>query len=342
MTAWGQQAAPFPMAELHCHIEGTASPELARRQAARDGVDLSNLLEGDRYLWREFGEFLTAYDRVANLFRSEEDYAGLCFDYLSRIARAGAIYAELFVSPDHARMAGLSEEAYLSGLSEGARRAEQETGILSRFIVVGLRHLGPQAVEAAARSAASASVRFPVTGFGLAGDERMHRPADFGRAFEIARDAGLGLTAHAGEWHGPDGIRETLDALKVSRLGHGVRAIEDADLVRRIAADGIVLETCPGSNLALRVYPDATSHPLRPLQEAGCRITVNSDDPPFFGTDLAAEYAFARAQGFSDAERLALTRNALEAAFLDETSRKSLLDRFLMNAISLGAPAASR
>ncbi|WP_244492112.1 adenosine deaminase [Aureimonas sp. AU12] len=331
---------PFPLAELHCHVEGTASPALARSQARRYGVEIDDLLDGERYRWSDFGSFLRAYDRVATLFRSEDDYRRLAASYLSDIGRAGALYAELFVSPDHAASAGLDPTAYVRALASGAAEAEAETGIVSRLVVVGIRHLGPDAVEAAARFA----VRSPhpdIAGFGLAGDERVGRPADFARAFAIAGEAGLGLTAHAGEFAGPAAIAETLDALKVTRLGHGVRAIEDASLMARLQAERITLELCPTSNVALGLYAAPSDHPLKRLRDAGLRLTVSSDDPPFFGTSLTEEYAFTERHGFTEAQRLALTRTAIEAAFVDEATRQRLLERLAVLAISLGAPGAS-
>ncbi|NDV86257.1 adenosine deaminase [Aurantimonas aggregata] len=329
----------MPMAELHCHIEGAAHPDLVRAHAARHGIDVSGIIRDGHYVWHDFTSFLAAYDRASSVFRSEADYADLAADHLGRLAAAGAIYAEFFVSPDHACEAGLAPEAYVASLSRGIEQARQESGIEARMIVVGVRHLGPEAVERAARFAARPSHPL-VTGFGLAGDERIGTPADFARAFAIARDAGLGLTAHAGELCGPESVRAALDALKPSRIGHGVRAIEDPELVRRIVGEGIVLEVCPGSNLALGIYPDAASHPLKRLVSAGVRVTLNSDDPPFFRTTLADEYAFAAEAGIDAGTRLGFTRQAIEAAFVDDATRHRLLDRLGRAAIALGAPSA--
>lgn len=329
----------MPLAELHCHIEGAAHPALVEAHAARHGIDVSAIIRDGDYVWHDFTSFLAAYDRAASVFRSEADYADLAADHLGRLAAQGAIYAEFFVSPDHASEAGLSPEAYVAGLSNGIERARQDSGIEARMIVVGVRHLGPEAVERAARFAAGPGHPL-VTGFGLAGDERTAKPADFARAFAIARDAGLGLTAHAGELCGPDSVRATLDALKPTRIGHGVRAVEDANLVRRIVGEGIVLEVCPGSNLALGIYPDAASHPLKALVSAGAKVTLNADDPPFFRTSLADEYAFAAAVGIEAGTRLGFTRHAIEAAFVDEGTRRRLLDRLGRAAIALGAPPA--
>ncbi|ALN71948.1 adenosine deaminase [Aureimonas sp. AU20] len=338
LFARGRPAAPFPLAELHCHVEGTLQPGFARELAARQGVDLSGFADEATYRWEGFSGFLAAYDRAAALLRTEDDYRRLAFDYLTGLAAQGAIYSELTISPDHAAASGLSPETYLGALARGAAEAERETDIVCRFLVVGVRHLGTDAVEAAARFAARAP---GVTGFGLAGDERLYRPRDFEKAFRIAAEAGLGLTAHAGEFAGPAAVAETLDALNVSRIGHGVRAVEDAALLARLREEGVTLEVCPLSNLALGVAPDAANHPLARLRQAGLRLTVNSDDPPFFGSDLTAEYRFAAEAGFEPAERLALTRNAIEAAFVEEPVRKRLSELLTMRALALGAPGSS-
>ncbi|MBO0905948.1 adenosine deaminase [Jiella sonneratiae] len=328
------------MAELHCHIEGAASPDLVERLAAKYGSDVSAIIRDGAYVWHDFTSFLAAYDRAATVFRSEEDYAELACAYLGGLAAAGALYAELFVSPDHARSSGTEPEIYVRGLAAGIARARAETGIEARMVVVGVRHLGAEAVEAAARFAAAPGHPL-ITGFNLAGEERSGHPRQFVKAFDIARDAGLGLTAHAGELCGPESVRAAIEWLKPARIGHGVRAIEDPALVREIAEKGIVLEVCPGSNLALGLYPDIASHPLRRLVAAGVKATLGSDDPPFFGTDLAREYRLAAENGLDDPQRIALTRTAIEAAFVEEDVRRRLLDRFQIAALALGAPGAS-
>jgi adenosine deaminase len=312
-------------AELHCHIEGATPPALALAQAARYGVDTTAFIQEGNYVWRDFTSFVASYDATASLFRSEEDYVLLAETYLTGIAEAGAIYSELIVSPDHGDAVGLGADAYISGLAEGARRAKERTGIETRFLVVGIRHLGPERVVKAAEYAARRSHPL-ITGFNLAGEERLFRVADFARAFDIARDAGLGITIHAGELAGASSVRDALDHVRPSRISHGVRAIEDPDLVRRLAGEGVVLEVCPGSNVALGVFPDFESHPLRALADAGVRVTLNSDDPPFFHTSLAREYDLAsRVMGFTDEALLAMTRTAIEAAFVDEATRQRLL-----------------
>lgn len=314
-------------AELHCHIEGAAPPALALAQAEKYGVDVSGLIEDGSYVWTDFSEFIVCYDRVASLFRTEEDYAALAETYLTELSAAGTIYSEIIVSPDHGNTIGIGADAYLRGLAAGIEAAKAATGIEGRMIITIIRHLGAEPAERTALYAARRDHPL-VTGFNLAGEERMYRVADFARAYDIARDAGLGLTIHAGEMAGADSVRDALDIVRPSRISHGVRAIEDADLVRRIAAEGVVLETCPGSNIALGVFPGFHAHPLRALRDAGCRVTLNADDPPFFHTSLAQEYDIAsEVMGFGDAEIDAMTRTAIEAAFVDEDTRAALLSR---------------
>jgi adenosine deaminase len=319
--------AHLKKAELHCHIEGATPPELALAQAEKYGIDTSQIIRDKAYVWEDFTSFVKCYDAIASLFRTEEDYALLAEAYLTELAEVGTIYSEIIVSPDHGNTIGLGAHAYLEGLAAGMEAARKKTGIESRMLITGIRHLGPESVIKTAEFAAKREHKL-VTGFNLAGEERMHRVADFARAFDIVRDAGLGLTIHAGELSGAFSVRDALDHVRPSRISHGVRAIEDADLVQRLADAGVVLEVCPGSNISLQVFPDFASHPLRALHEAGVKVTLNSDDPPFFHTSLAQEYDIASSvMGFTDAEINGMTRTAIEAAFVDDATRQTLLAR---------------
>ena len=314
-------------AEVHCHIEGAAPPALALAQARKYGVDPATFMDGDTYAWTDFAEFIQAYDKVAALFRTEDDYAVLTESYLLELAAINTIYSEIIVSPDHGDRIGLGADAYLAGITRGIHEAKAKTGIEARIIVTGERHFGPESVIAAAEYAARSHNPL-VTGFNMAGEERMGRVADYARAFDIARDAGLGLTIHAGEVCGAFSVTDALDLIKPQRIGHGVRAVEDPALMQRLADTGVVLELCPGSNIALNVYPDFESHPLRRLRDAGVRVCINSDDPPFFRTSLAREYQIAsEIMGFTDDEINTMTRTAIEAAFVDEHTRTALLAR---------------
>ena len=314
-----------PKAELHCHIEGAASPQLVKRQAAKYSADVSAFIRDESFVWHDFTSFLAAYDAASSLFRDEEDYARLAETYLTSLAREGAIYSEVFTSPDHAVKSGLSPKAYTEALGAGIERARAKTGIEGRMIVTGVRHFGVESVEAAARFAVKC--RHPlVTGFGMAGEERFGDVEDYVRAFEIAREAGLGITVHAGELAGWQSVAGALDHIRPARIGHGVRAIENPDLVRRIADEGVVLECCPVSNIELKVFDGFADHPFPRLRAAGCKVTLNSDDPPYFWTSLRKEYDVAAEHfGMDDKALAAVTRTALEAAFVDRRTKTALL-----------------
>lgn len=316
-----------PKAEIHCHIEGAASPALVQAQARKYNVDVSDIIQNNAFVWNDFTEFLKCYDGASMLFRTMEDYALLAETYLAELAAAGCIYSETFISTDHAIAVGIAPQDYIDGLAEGMMRAKANTGIESRMIATGLRHGGPESVLRAAKFVAD-NPHPLITGFGMGGDERMHHPKDLAPGFDIARDAGLGITTHAGELVGPSSVRDSLDYIKPSRIGHGVRAIEDLALVERLADEQIVLECCPGSNIALNVYESFEVHPFMPLRAAGVPVTLNSDDPPHFHTSLAREYEIgAQEFGLSDTALTEITRVAIKAAFVDEETRQQLLKK---------------
>ncbi len=318
-----------PLAELHVHLEGTATPDLVRRLAARNGIEIPpGTIDGDRFVWRDFLDFLATYDRAASVVRTAADYRDVTFSYLDACADEGAIYVELTASPDHAAEAGLPYGDMLDGIAQGIDDARAAHGIESRVIVTAVRNLGPARAESIARTAAEQPHPY-VAGFGLAGDEAGFPPGPFAHAFEVAHDAGLGLTCHAGEWAGPESVRGALGLpAPVTRLGHGVRAVEDPGLVRELARRGIVLEVCPTSNVVLSAYPDYAAHPFPVLRDAGVRVTLGSDDPPFWQASIGGEYAVARREwGLDDEALRGLTRTAIEAAFVPDGLRSSLLAR---------------
>jgi adenosine deaminase len=322
-------AAPtLPKAELHVHLEGTAPPHLVRRIAERNGLRVPDgvFAAPDRFAWRDFLDFLRTYDMAASVIRTAEDYRDIAYEYLSACAAEGAIYVELIASPDHASLVGVSDDEHLAGIAAGIDAARAEHGIEARILLTCIRNFG---VEQALRIAAYAAQRpHPyVVGFQMAGDEAGYPPGPFVEAYELAAGAGLGCSVHAGEWAGADSVRAALD-LPVSRIGHGVRAIEDPELVAEIAERGIVLECCPTSNVALGVFGSFEEHPLPALRDAGVRVTLGSDDPPYFGASVGGEYAVARERfGMTDAELHEITRTAIEASFAEPALRAALLGR---------------
>ena len=317
-----------PKAELHVHLEGTAPPHLIRRIADRNGLRVPDgvFATPDRFAWRDFLDFLQTYDMAASVIRTAEDYRDITYEYLGACARDGAIYVELIASPDHAALVGLSDEEHLNGIAAGIDDARAEHGIEARVLLTCIRNFGVEQALRIARHAAERPHPY-VVGFQMAGDEAGYPPGPFAEAYAVAAEAGLGCSVHAGEWAGADSVRAALE-LPVTRLGHGVRAIEDPELVREIADRGIVLECCPTSNVVLGVFPTFEEHPLPALRDAGVQVTLASDDPPYFGASVGGEYAVARDRfGLSDADLTALTRTAIEASFAEPPLRAALLDR---------------
>lgn len=329
----------LPKAELHLHLEGAIRPDLVRQLAARNGLpEVAEEIfdEHDGYRWSDFLDFLAAYERASDVIRTAEDYRDLTYAYLQESAAQGVIYTEVSASCEHVARHGMPYEAFLEGIGQGILDARRDFGIECRIISSMVRHYGLEKCLAVVKKAIAHPHEL-VTGIGLGGDEAGFPPGQFAKAYQMAHAHGLGCTVHAGEWAGPEGIREALDKLPVDRIGHGVRAIEDADLVQRLADEGIVLECSPGSNIALGVYPDYASHPLRRLYDAGVKVTLNSDDPPFFATTIGQEYETAQREfGFSDEALVGMTLTAIQSAYVDETTKTMLREKALKMAADAG------
>ncbi|MCK8482752.1 adenosine deaminase [Aliiroseovarius sp. S2029] len=314
----------LPKVELHTHIEGAAPPDFIRGLAKEKNVDLSGIFAADGgYAYRDFWHFLEVYEAATSVLNSPQDYARLTRAVLENCAEAGVVYVETFISPDFCGGRDVSAwRDYLAAIQDAAAKAERDAGITLRGIVTAVRHFGPDAAREVARCAQQTAGEF-ITGFGMGGDEKSGKQGDFAYAFDMAREAGLKLTTHAGEWNGPDEVRAALDDLRVERIGHGVRTIEDPALVDRLVQDGITLEVCPGSNVFLGVYPDLAAHPIARLRDRGVKVTVSTDDPPFFRTDMVKEYEdLSRQFGWDAADFKALNLTAIEAAFCDDATRE--------------------
>jgi adenosine deaminase len=314
-----------PKAELHVHLEGTAPPDLIRRLAERNGLPVPEgvFAAPDRFAYTDFLDFLGTYDKAASVIRSGDDYQDITYEYLESCAADGAIYVELTASPDHARLVGLDDEEHLDGIGRGIDDARASSGIEGRILISCVRNFGVEPALRVARYAAERPHPY-VVGFSMAGDEENYPPGAYAEAFRIAADAGLGCSVHAGEWAGPESVREALE-LPVSRIAHGVRSIEEPALVDELCERGTVLEVCPTSNVVLGIYPSYEEHPLPRLMEAGVRVTLGSDDPPYFGASIGGEYAVCRDRlGFDDDTLRGITRTAIEAAFCEKALKERL------------------
>ena len=309
--------AEIPKAELHVHLEGTARPALVRRIAERNGLALpAGLIAGDEtFAWSGFLDFLAAYDRAAGLIRTGRDYRDITSEYLVGCAAEGAVYVELIASLDHGAAVGVPDDEHLAAIGQGIDDAHAETGIVARIISSCVRDLGAEAAEGVVRRTLAVDHPY-VVGWNMAGDEAGHPPGPYARAYAMAAEAGLGCSVHAGEHAGAASVRAALELPGVTRISHGVRAIEDPALVAELAERGIVLEVCPTSNVALGVFASYEAHPLGALREAGVTVTLGSDDPPYFGTSIGREYEVAHTRLGCDEHALrAFTDDALAAAF---------------------------
>ena len=277
--------------EIHVHLEATITPDLCRKFAKRNNVNLSEDLFGTKYAyeWDDFYDFIKKYDLITSVIHTPEDYRELTYQYLKDCAASDTIYVEAMVSSTHAKKKGMTYHSFLDGVHEASLQAEKDFGIVSRFIMNGIRHLGPESVQDTAYEVLN-NPHPCLVGFGLAGDELHFPPNLFVKTFDMLKEANFPITVHAGEWDGPENIRNAIKLLHPTRLGHGVRSIEDANLVQEIIEQEIILETCPTSNIATKIYDSYENHPVKKLYDAGVKITVNSDDPPFFNATIQGEY----------------------------------------------------
>ncbi|MGV6812648.1 MAG: adenosine deaminase [Brevirhabdus sp.] len=313
----------MPKVELHLHLEGAAPPAFIRGLAQEKNIDLTGVFdEQGNYAYTDFVDFLRVYEAACTTLQSPEDFRRLTLAVLEESAANGVVYSETFLSPDFCGGGDLGAwREYLHAIREAADEAETSLGITLRGIVTCIRHFGPEQAKTAALCAAETADDWLV-GFGMGGDEGKGTPGDFVYSFDMAREAGLRLTNHAGEWGGPDSVRASVRDLRVERIGHGVRAVEDPALLEELAEQGIVLEVCPGSNVVLGVYPRWDAHPIEKLRESGVKVTVSTDDPPFFHTTMTHEFnQLAKTFGWNESELSDLNKTALDAAFCTDVTR---------------------
>lgn len=318
-------------AELHVHLEGTITPNLAKQLAHRNHITIPEGLiapDGKNYLSNDFLHFLSVYDTLASLIKTPRDYYDITFDYLRSRALEDTIYVEMMYSPDHAELStGVPSYESLQAIQQAVDDAEHQFGIIGRIIATAVRHFGEEACIKVAEEITKRSVPC-VVGFGLGGDEIHFPPKLFKRSFAIAHASGLQCTAHAGEFAPASGMIEALDNLPITRIGHGVQVIHSPDTMALLKDRNIALELCPSSNIKLGLFPDFAHHPFPKLLEAGLNVSLNSDDPPFFFTTLGEEYKRTQAAyHFSDDTMTSITAMAIESAFVDEGTKEKLRSR---------------
>jgi adenosine deaminase len=330
----------MPKVELHIHLEGSIRPSTLLILAERNGVALPSHNEEDLrtfYRFTDFARFLQVYMTVSGCLRTVADFDLIAYEFGADLARQNIRYAEVTFTPyTNVTNTGLPFAEILAGLNDGRARAQADFGVEFCWVLDVVRD-NPDTRHQVAAWAIEA-VDQGVVGFGLGGTEKGHPPEWFADAFAAAREAGLHSVPHAGEVVGPESVWGAIRALKAERIGHGVRSVEDPALVAYLRDHQIPLEICPTSNLCLGVYPSYQEHPVRHLVDQGVYVTINSDDPAMFNTDLVREYqVLTDGLGFGVAELEGLSLNALRASFLPPSRRVDLEQVFLLEFARLRA-----
>src|SRR4051812_27895157 len=321
--------AGLPKAELHIHIEGSLEPELMFELARRNGVDIPFAsVEEVRaaYSFSNLQDFLDIYYQGAAVLQTAEDFRDLAAAYFDRAAADNVVHCEIFFDPQTHTDRGIPFDVVMEGLLAGMDEAQARHGISSKLILCFLRHLDEEAAFATLRQAEKWLDR--IEAVGLDSSELGHPPEKFARVFAAAAARGLKRVAHAGEEGPPDYVRQALDLLHIDRLDHGNRSLEDPALVARLVREKMTLTVCPLSNLKLCVVDDMAAHPIDLMLREGLRVTINSDDPAYFGGYVNDNYrAAAAGRGLSREQLVTLARNSFEGSFLDEEEKAAQLQR---------------
>lgn len=323
MTVSDEFIRRLPKAELHLHIEGSFEPELMFEIARRNGVEIAYRTVEElkaAYDFADLQAFLDLYYAGMSVLLEEQDFYDLTAAYMARAVADGVVHTEIFFDPQGHTARDVPFETALDGIWRALQDAEAEHGITSRIIMCFLRHLDE--AEAFPVLELAQAHRDRIIGVGLDSSELGHPPQKFERVFAKARNAGFLTVAHAGEEGPPEYVRDTLDLLKVDRVDHGNSAMQDADLVDRLARMQMALTVCPLSNYRLQGVTDMKQHPLRAMLDAGIVATINSDDPAYFGGYVLDNYIAVRdALDLTRDEIVTLAKNSITASFLDDAAK---------------------
>ncbi|QXE34402.1 adenosine deaminase [Streptomyces sp. GMY02] len=319
--------AGLPKAELHVHHVGSASPRIVAELAARhpdSKVPADPEALAEYFTFTDFAHFIDVYLSVVDLLRTPEDVRLLTFEVARDMARQNIRYAELTITPYSSTSRNIPEQAFMEAIEDARKAAEAELGVILRWCFDIPGEAGLEAAEETTRLAVELRPEGLIA-FGLGGPEIGVPRPQFKPYFDRAIAAGLHSVPHAGETTGPETVWDALRELGAERIGHGTSAVRDPELLAHLAQHRIPLEVCPTSNIATRAVADLDEHPIRAMVSAGVLVTVNSDDPPMFGTDLNQEYAVAaRLLGLDERGLADLAKNGVEASFLDAGSKVRL------------------
>ncbi|EKX63160.1 adenosine deaminase [Streptomyces ipomoeae] len=324
-----QFIAGLPKAELHVHHVGSASPRIVAELAARhpdSKVPTDPEALADYFTFTDFAHFIQVYLSVVDLIRTPEDVRLLTFEVARDLARQQVRYAELTITPFSSTRRGIDELAFMAAIEDARKAAEAEFGTILRWCFDIPGEAGLTAAEETTRLATDDRIRPEgLVSFGLGGPEIGVPRPQFKPYFDRAIAAGLRSVPHAGETTGPETVWDALNELRAERIGHGTSSAQDPKLLAHLAEHRIALEVCPTSNIATRAVRTLDEHPIKDFVQAGVLVTINSDDPPMFGTDLNNEYAVAaRLLDLDEQGLAALAKNAVEASFLDEPDKTRL------------------
>lgn len=333
----------LPKAELHLHLEGSIRPETAVELAARQHLDVRPAEVEDRYKFTDFAGFIESFKWVTSFLREPKDYAIVTRHLLEELIRQNVVYAEITISAGVMQLRKQSIKANLAAIFETAQNLSYEP-IRTAWILDCVRQFGAEQAMQIARIAA----RFQGSGavaFGMGGDEMSVPTAHFRSVFDFARSQGLHLVCHAGEIGGPDAVREAVEILGAERIGHGIALMHDPALAESLGARRIVVENCLTSNVATGALAKQTgnaaatfaNHPLKKLIDGGSLVTLSTDDPAMFSTDLLTEYSRAASLGLSEQQLLQLAEQSFRAAFLGDADKRAYIENFRAAAKSSGA-----
>ncbi len=342
--------AGLPKAELHVHHVGSASPRIVSELAARhpdSKVPTGPEALVDYFTFTDFAHFIEVYLSVVDLIRTPEDVRLLTYEVARDLARQQVRYAELTITPFSSTSRGIDEQAFMDAIEDARKSAEAEFGTVLRWCFDIPGEAGLRAAEETTRLATDDRLRPEgLVSFGLGGPEIGVPRPQFKPHFDRAIAAGLHSVPHAGETTGPQTVWDALTHLRAERIGHGTSSVQDEKLLAHLAEHRIALEVCPTSNIATRAVRTLDEHPVKEFVKAGILVTINSDDPPMFGTDLNTEYAVAARLLDLDERGLAeLAKNAVEASFLDEPAKARLtseIDSYTSNHLSRTSPTSDQ
>ena len=320
----------IPKLELHLHLEGATPISFIKNLSKRKKINISDIIdENGNYKFNNFNEFLKTYDKVAEILTKPEDFYELTNEVILNLIKDNVIYSEIFLCPDFCGNSDLiAWKEYFDAISIAIKQNEKKFGIITRIIPICIRHLGSEQSKKVAKCATEVDSDL-IVGFGMAGDETFGSLINYKYSFDMAREAGLKLTCHAGEFRSYESVLDAINILEVDRIGHGVSSSTDLKTVETLREKKITLEICPKSNLFLGLYDSLNNHPINYFYEEKLNFVISTDDPTFFDISLSDEYQnLFNAFGWDDKFFQNLNLKGIDSIFSNDIIKKKLRDKF--------------